>query len=114
MPRKKPVTPSSARQTEVQRLTIPINKKTRIIRAGAERSGSCFDWFCAFGHRICDRLEWDAQTAIFFYRDVDGGSPVVEWLMGLRRTDRKAFAKCNGLIRRLASSGYELRRPHAD
>jgi hypothetical protein len=54
------------------------------------------------------------RTTVYFYRDADGGSPVVQWLLELRRSDRRAFAKCDAVIRRLAALGHELRRPHAD
>ena len=54
------------------------------------------------------------DTTIHFYRESDGGSPVLAWLTELRRDDRKAYAKCVALIKRLAAFGHELRRPHAD
>src|SRR5215813_12378734 len=52
-------------------------------------------------------------TAVLFYRE---GSrvPVLEWMQKLRRTDKKAFAKCVVRIQRLAEHGHELRRPEAD
>jgi putative component of toxin-antitoxin plasmid stabilization module len=53
-------------------------------------------------------------TAVHFYRELDGRSPAMDWLIALRRGDRKAYAKCVALIRRLADFGHELRRPHAD
>jgi putative component of toxin-antitoxin plasmid stabilization module len=53
-------------------------------------------------------------TTIHFYRELDGRSPVLEWLTELRRGDRKAYAKCVALVKRLAEFGHELRRPHAD
>jgi hypothetical protein len=49
-----------------------------------------------------------------FYWDEAGTDPVVEWLQALRRTDRKAYAKCVVRIRRLGEMGHELRRPEAD
>ena len=39
---------------------------------------------------------------------------MVEWSQALRRTDRKAYAKCVVHIRRLVELGHELRRPEAD
>jgi hypothetical protein len=39
---------------------------------------------------------------------------VVEWLTALRRSDRRAYAKCVARIQRLAEAGHELRRPEAD
>src|SRR4051812_13258411 len=54
------------------------------------------------------------RTVVVFYQDEEGEVPVVEWLQALRRTDRKAYAKCVVRIRRLAELGHELRRPEAD
>lgn len=54
------------------------------------------------------------RTRVVFYRDEGGKVPVVEWLQALRRTDRKAYAKCVVRIRRLVELGHELRRPEAD
>jgi putative component of toxin-antitoxin plasmid stabilization module len=54
------------------------------------------------------------ETTVLFYQDNDGQVPVLEWLRGLQRRDRKAYAKCVARIRRLASLGHELRRPEAD
>ena len=54
------------------------------------------------------------RTVVVFYRDEAGKVPVVEWLRALRRTDRKAYAKCVVRIRRLVELGHELRRPEAD
>src|SRR5262245_39397690 len=54
------------------------------------------------------------RTRVVFYRDEVGKVPVVEWLQALRRTDRKAYAKCVVRIRRLVEMGHELRRPEAD
>ncbi len=53
-------------------------------------------------------------TTVFFYQDESEHAPVVEWLRNLRRTDRKAYAKCVARIRRLVELGHELRRPEAD
>ena len=54
------------------------------------------------------------QTKLLLYKEADGTVPVKQWLDELRRTDRKAFAKCVERIQRLAALGHELRRPHAD
>jgi putative component of toxin-antitoxin plasmid stabilization module len=54
------------------------------------------------------------ETTVLFYQDDDGQVPVLEWLRGLQRRDRKAYAKCVARIRRLAILGHELRRPEAD
>jgi len=54
------------------------------------------------------------RTVVVFYKDEAGRVPVLEWLQALRRTDRKAYAKCVVRIRRLRDLGHELRRPEAD
>jgi len=54
------------------------------------------------------------KTAVIFYQDADGRSPVVEWLEGLRARDAVAFAKCAAVLERLEEAGHELRRPTAD
>jgi len=53
-------------------------------------------------------------TEVFFYQEERGHASVVEWLTTLRRTDRRAYAKCVARLRRLAEVGHELRRPEAD
>jgi hypothetical protein len=53
-------------------------------------------------------------TEVLFYQDEARRAPVIEWLRGLRRDDRRAYAKCVARIRRLAEAGHELRRPEAD
>ena len=54
-----------------------------------------------------------SKVKVVFFRE--GQSvPVLSWLAGLRRQDRKAFAKCMVRIRELAEFGHELRRPAAD
>jgi phage-related protein len=55
-----------------------------------------------------------APTGLVFYQEDTGTAPVVEWLQKLRRTHRKAYAKCVARIRMLAAHGHELRRPVAD
>jgi len=54
------------------------------------------------------------STAVVFYQEQAGESPVVEWLAELRETNVKAFLKCRAAIVRLAQLGHELRRPEAD
>jgi phage-related protein len=54
------------------------------------------------------------QTTVYFYQELDGRAPVLEWLDELGHSDRKALAECLARIRLLAASGHELRRPHAD
>ncbi|MBI3694992.1 MAG: type II toxin-antitoxin system RelE/ParE family toxin [Acidobacteria bacterium] len=54
------------------------------------------------------------RTEVAFYRDARGEAPVLDWLTGLRRSDRKAYEGCVAAIERLAQFGYELRRPTAD
>jgi phage-related protein len=54
------------------------------------------------------------ETTVFFYKDEDDTVPVKDWLEELRHRDRKAFAQCVAVIRLLALSGHELRRPKAD
>ncbi len=51
---------------------------------------------------------------VLFFQELDGRSPVLDWLRELRRTDPTAFAKCAAAIDRLRELGYELRRPTAD
>lgn len=54
------------------------------------------------------------RTTLLFFQDADGSVPVKDWLAALQREDRRAFAKCVERLRRLATFGHELRRPHAD
>ena len=54
------------------------------------------------------------QTRVIYFADADGVSPVWEWLIELRRTQPKAFAKCVVRLKRLIAMGHELRRPEAD
>jgi phage-related protein len=54
------------------------------------------------------------QSKLLFFREADGSVPLRDWLEALRRTDRRAFAKCVERLQRLAAFGHELRRPHAD
>lgn len=54
------------------------------------------------------------QTRVVFFKDLDGSVPVLQWLIDLRRTNERAFAKCMVRIERLEEAGHELRRPEAD
>lgn len=54
------------------------------------------------------------RTQVIFFKDDDGTVPVRDWLLELRRRQRRAFAKCVVRIQRLAELGHELRRPEAD
>ncbi len=51
---------------------------------------------------------------VVFYEDGRGGVPVLEWLDELRKTNKKAYAKCRVRIERLAEMGHLLRRPETD
>jgi len=53
-------------------------------------------------------------TQVFFYRDVDGNSPVADWLRSLRGDDPTGFMNCLARLELLEASGHELRRPAAD
>ncbi len=53
-------------------------------------------------------------TEVLFYQEDEGDVPVLDWLKALRERNERAFRKCFGLIKLLAQSGHELRRPHAD
>ena len=53
-------------------------------------------------------------TEVRFYCEDGGEAPVVEWLAGLARTNRKAAEKCLLRIDTLRQLGYELRRPISD
>jgi phage-related protein len=54
------------------------------------------------------------RTQLILFKEDDGTIPVRDWLLELRRRNRRAFAKCVVRIRRLAELGHELRRPEAD
>jgi phage-related protein len=54
------------------------------------------------------------RTDVYFYQEANGEVPVWQWLTGLAKHDRKAFAKCAAKIKRLEDKGHELRRPEAD
>jgi phage-related protein len=53
-------------------------------------------------------------TKLFYYRESPEDVPVLDWLLSLRRSKPRAFAKCIAKIARLAELGHELRRPEAD
>jgi phage-related protein len=52
--------------------------------------------------------------SIVFFRELDGRVPVLDWLLRLEREDFQAHDKLAMRLQRLASFGYELRRPEAD
>lgn len=62
------------------------------------------------------RQEWQGmpETPVRFYREADGSTPVLDWLVVLSGQDHRAFQKCRAAIDRLAAFGHELRRPQAD
>ena len=53
------------------------------------------------------------RTEVLFYQGARQDVPVLEWLHGLRRTDRRGYAKSVARVQRLAEMGHELRRPEA-
>ncbi len=54
------------------------------------------------------------QTKVIFFQEAPGKSPVIQWLLELSRSDKKAYEKCVAALERLAEFGHELRRPIAD
>jgi len=54
-----------------------------------------------------------AGTSVVFFRKKSGHVPVLDWLITLKRRDRRAYAKCVVRIERLAEAGQELGRPEA-
>jgi hypothetical protein len=54
------------------------------------------------------------QTVVYFYREADGVSAVLDWFVELRRTNSKAFANCLAKLRMLKMFGHELRPPAED
>jgi len=54
------------------------------------------------------------RTQLIFFKEGDGTVPVRDWLVELKRRNRRAFAKCVVRVRRLAELGHDLRRPEAD
>jgi phage-related protein len=53
-------------------------------------------------------------TNVYFYREASGEAPVIDWLLQLRRRDRRAAVACYGRLKMLRQFGHELRRPAAD
>lgn len=53
------------------------------------------------------------QTKIQVYRERNGEVPFFEWLLTLKTTNVRAFAKCSAIIQRLERLGHELRRPES-
>lgn len=54
------------------------------------------------------------KTLVLFYQEREGSSPIIDWMLELKRNNRKGFAQCVGRIGQLQSQGHELRRPSAD
>lgn len=54
------------------------------------------------------------KTTIYFFRDVDGRVPFLEWLEELEDRQPRAFAKCLYMLDLLRQFGHELRRPQSD
>lgn len=52
-----------------------------------------------------------AETEVLFFREKEGGIPLLEWLDALPFRVR---AKCTERIDRLGELGHELRRPESD
>jgi hypothetical protein len=52
------------------------------------------------------------DTEIILFRESEGAVPILFWLKNLKPT--KAADKCTAVIKELAESGYELRRPYTD
>jgi Phage derived protein Gp49-like (DUF891) len=54
------------------------------------------------------------QTALLVFRESPGTEPpLIVWLEKLKRTERKAYAKCLAFIQILEREGYTLQRPSA-
>lgn len=53
-------------------------------------------------------------TKVYFFREASGEEPVIDWLLQLRRRDRKGALACYGRLKMLRRFGHELRRPAAD
>jgi putative component of toxin-antitoxin plasmid stabilization module len=53
-------------------------------------------------------------VTLVFFRELDGRVPVREWLLRLQLEDYQAHDKLVARLRRLASLGFDLRRPEAD
>jgi hypothetical protein len=54
------------------------------------------------------------QTVVLVFREAPGGEPpLVAWLAKLKKTERKAYAKCLAFIETLEREGFTLQRPTA-
>jgi phage-related protein len=53
------------------------------------------------------------ETQVLFFCD-EKETPVRSWLVDMRKSDRRAYAKCIARLHLLAQLGHELRRPLAD
>jgi len=54
------------------------------------------------------------QTAVLVFRNApETDPPLIEWLVKLKKTERKAYAKCLAAIEALEREGYTLQRPTA-
>jgi len=53
-------------------------------------------------------------TEVLFFRDGDEKVPVLDWLLSLEKSNKRACQKCFTAIDLLRQLGHELRRPHAD
>jgi phage-related protein len=53
-------------------------------------------------------------TRVILFRELDGSSPVVDWLRALRKENVRAWAVCLERMKLLAEFGHELRRPACD
>lgn len=53
------------------------------------------------------------ETKVYLYAE-DGGSPVLDWLRRLDKTNPRAVNACLVKVRLLQGFGHQLRRPHAD
>ena len=51
---------------------------------------------------------------IVFFKDAQGGIPVVEWLRTVRFRDPPLYFRAGVLIGELAAKGYEMRRPRVE
>lgn len=54
------------------------------------------------------------KIQVVFYREDNGGVPVLDWLESLRRREKRVYAKCLARISLLEAEGHELRRPLSD
>lgn len=54
------------------------------------------------------------RTTVLFFAESGGRAPALDFLLELRKRNRRAFLKCVVRVERLAELGHELRRPEAD